>query len=58
MGETFTALLRATGGSGDYGCTQIVTRRVTFSGNSSLQVNCEAVGTRRIAVGESIALVE
>jgi hypothetical protein len=44
------------GGGG--GCTQIVTRRVTFSGNSSLQVNCEAVGTRRIAVGESIALVE
>ncbi len=44
------------GGGG--GCTQIVTRRVTFSGNSSLQVNCEAAGTRRIAVGESIALVE
>lgn len=44
------------GGGG--GCTQIVTRRVTFSGNSSLQVNCTAAGTRRIAVGESIALVE
>lgn len=45
-------------GGGAGGCTQIVTRRVTFSGNSSLQVNCEAMGTRRIAVGESIALVE
>lgn len=44
------------GGGG--GCTQIVTRRVTFSGNSSLEVNCTAAGTRRIAVGESIALVE
>lgn len=44
------------GGGG--GCTQIVTRRVTFSGNSSLEVNCEAGGARRIAVGESIALVE
>lgn len=44
-------------GSGG-GCTQIVTRRITFSGNSSLEVNCEAGGARRIAVGESIALVE
>jgi Flp pilus assembly protein TadG len=45
-------------GGGNGGCTQIVTRRVTFSGNSSLQVDCTAGGTRRIAVGESIALME
>jgi Flp pilus assembly protein TadG len=44
--------------SGTYGCTQIVTRRVTFTGNSSLNVDCSAAGTRRIPVGETIALVE
>ena len=44
--------------SGTYGCTQIVTRRVTFTGNSSLNVDCSAAGTRRIPVGEVIALVE
>ncbi len=44
--------------SGANGCTQIVARRVTFSGNSSLTVNCSAAGTRRIAVDETIALVE
>ncbi|WP_227419959.1 pilus assembly protein TadG-related protein [Roseitranquillus sediminis] len=44
--------------SGTYGCTQIVTRRVTFTGNSSLNVDCSAAGTRRIPVGEIIALVE
>ncbi len=44
--------------SGSYGCTQIVTRRVTFTGNSSLNVNCLAAGTRRIPVAETIALVE
>ncbi|MFZ3581685.1 pilus assembly protein TadG-related protein [Loktanella sp. DJP18] len=44
--------------SGTYGCTQIVTRRVTFTGNSSLNVDCSAAGTRRIPVAETIALVE
>lgn len=44
--------------SGQHGCTQVVTRRVTFTGNSTLSVNCSAAGTRRIAVAESIALVE
>lgn len=44
--------------SGTYGCTQIVTRRVTFIGNSVLNVDCSAAGTRRIPVGEIIALVE
>lgn len=44
--------------SGANGCTQIVTRRVTFIGNSSLSVDCSAAGTRRIAVAETIALVE
>ena len=44
--------------SGAHGCTQIVTRRVTFTGNSSLNVDCSAAGTRRIPVGEIIALVE
>lgn len=44
--------------SGSYGCTQIVTRRVTFTGNSSLNVDCSAAGTRRIPVAETIALVE
>jgi hypothetical protein len=48
--------------SGNYGginnCTQIVARRITFIGNSTLSVNCTAAGTRRIAVAETIALVE
>lgn len=44
--------------SGTNGCTQIVVRRVTFTGNSSLSVDCTAAGTRRIAVAEAIALVE
>lgn len=44
--------------TGDNGCTQIVMRRVTFTGNSELQVDCTAEGARRIAVGETIRLVE
>ncbi len=44
--------------AGTYGCTQIVVRRVQFTGNSSLNVDCSATGTRRISVGETIALVE
>lgn len=44
--------------SGGSGCTQIVMRRVSFTGNSSLSVDCTASGTRRIAVGEMIALIE
>lgn len=44
--------------SGSNGCTQFVTRRISFTGNSSLSVNCNAAGTLPIAVGEMIALVE
>jgi len=48
--------------SGNFGgansCTQIVTRTIRFTGNSSLSVDCTAAGTRRIAVAETIALVE
>ncbi|WP_299651986.1 pilus assembly protein TadG-related protein [uncultured Jannaschia sp.] len=44
--------------SGTYGCTQVVVRRVTFTGNSALNVDCSAAGTRRIPVSETIALVE
>lgn len=43
---------------GTNGCTQVITRRISFSGNSSLTVDCTAAGTRRIAVDETIALVE
>ncbi len=44
--------------AGANGCTQVITRRISFSGNSSLTVDCTAAGTRRIAVDETIALVE
>lgn len=44
--------------AGSNGCTQVITRRISFSGNSSLTVDCTAAGTRRIAVDETIALVE
>lgn len=44
--------------TGSNGCTQIVVRRVTFTGNSALSVDCSASGTRRIAVGEAISLIE
>jgi len=44
--------------AGSNGCMQVVTRRISFSGNSSLTVDCTAYGTRRIAVDETIALVE
>ncbi len=44
--------------AGSNGCTQVITRRISFSGNSSLTVDCTATGTRRIAVDETIALVE
>lgn len=44
--------------TGSNGCTQVITRRISFSGNSSLTVDCTAEGTRRIAVDETIALVE
>ena len=44
--------------SGANGCTQVVTWRITFIGNSSLSVDCSAEGVRRIPVAERIALVE
>ncbi len=44
--------------TGSGGCTQIVARRVEFTGNSTLDVDCTAAGTRRIAVRQTIALVE
>ena len=44
--------------AGSNGCTQVITRRISFSGNSSLNVDCTAAGTRRIAVNEVIALVQ
>jgi len=44
--------------TGSNGCTQVITRRISFSGNSALTVDCTAAGTRRIAVDETIALVE
>ncbi len=44
--------------SGANGCTQIVTWRITFIGNSDLTVDCSAEGVRRIPVGERIVLVE
>ena len=44
--------------TGSNGCTQVVTRRISFSGNSALTVDCTAAGTRRIAVDENIVLVE
>ncbi len=44
------------GGAGS--CIQIVARRVEFTGNSELRGGCAAPGTRRIAVAETIALVE
>jgi len=40
------------------GCAQIITRRVKFSGNSSLKIDCSAPGTRPSLAGEIIALVE
>lgn len=44
--------------TGSNGCTQVITRRISFSGNSALTVDCTAAGTRRIAVDEIVALVE
>lgn len=44
--------------SGPNGCTQMVSRRITFTGNSSITVDCSAAGARRIPTGETIALVE
>lgn len=40
------------------GCVQLVTSTVTFSGNSSLQVSCEAAGTRPVEVRQEVRLVE
>lgn len=40
------------------GCTQVIGRTVTFSGNSSLGSSCENAGTRRIETNETVALVE
>ncbi|HUF57615.1 MAG TPA: pilus assembly protein TadG-related protein [Thermohalobaculum sp.] len=40
------------------GCVQVVTSTVQFSGNSSLQVDCAATGTRTVAVREEVRLVE
>lgn len=40
------------------GCVQVVTSTVTFSGNSSLKVDCSAAGTRPVSVREEVRLVE
>lgn len=44
--------------SGASGCTQVISRRITFIGNSSLSVNCAAAGTRPIPAAQTIALLE
>ncbi len=44
------------GGSG--GCTQLVVDNITFTGNSELSVDCQALGTRDLRVDEAVVLVE
>ena len=40
------------------GCTQLVASTVHFTGNSELEVNCQAAGTRPIKVRQEVRLVE
>lgn len=40
------------------GCTQIIGRTVTFIGNSEVQSDCQAAGTRSIVTSQSVKLVE
>lgn len=40
------------------GCTQVIGRTVTFTGNSSLGSDCATAGTRAIETNETVALVE
>ena len=43
---------------GGSGCTQIVTGTVHFSGNSALEVDCQAAGTSPVKVRQEVRLVE
>ncbi|MCC5986153.1 MAG: pilus assembly protein [Pararhodobacter sp.] len=40
------------------GCTQIIGRRVTFTGNSTLRSECSNAGTSDILANETIAIIE
>ena len=40
------------------GCTQIIGKTVTFIGNSEVQSDCQATGTRPIVTSQSVKLVE
>ncbi|MXQ10683.1 TadE/TadG family type IV pilus assembly protein [Microvirga makkahensis] len=40
------------------GCTQIIGKTVTFTGNSEVQSDCQATGTRPIVTSQSVKLVE
>jgi len=40
------------------GCTQIIGETVTFIGNSEVQSDCQAAGTRPIVTSQSVKLVE
>jgi hypothetical protein len=44
--------------SGTSGCTQIIADTISFSGNSTLQHNCEGTGTKTVGTGGKVALVE
>lgn len=44
--------------AGKNGCTQVVGRTVSWSGNTSIQVDCAAAGMRPIPANQVVALVE
>ena len=44
--------------SGDNGCTHVVAKTISWSGNSNLAVDCSAAGMSPIVIGGVVALGE